>query len=95
MCSTDGCDRQAVWTVVRPNTSSKHAHKLVCTKCRDELVAVYGWHLLYDHGRVPPAAPDDELDGSARNTRINLERVVRNIPDTDPLYHRSAAEGNL
>jgi len=99
VCDIDGCGREALWTVIRPNVRASRrlgTTRIVCDKCRDELVAVFGWHLLYDHGRVPPVSPsNDGMDGPAYTTRMNLERVVRNIPDTDPMYHRGATEGTV
>ena len=101
ICETLGCGRRSQqWTVVRPDSfgSPKHTTTRVCAKCRDELMAVYGWHLLYDHGRVPDVSSGgdiDDFDAPAMFTRIGLERLVANIPSTDPLYHRDAAKGWL
>lgn len=46
ICQISGCGLVARWQVAK-GTRRKH----VCRKCRDELIAVYGWEFkrsLYD-----------------------------------------------
>lgn len=39
-CQSAGCRTKATWEVAKQNRRKK-----VCTKCRDELIVVFGWEL--------------------------------------------------
>ena len=100
-CATPTCGaKSADWTVLRPDASSYNPHnkKRVCSKCRDELVEVFGWHVLWDNGNVPTTpAPhdDDEVDAAALRWRALLEQRLSELDSDDPLYHRGLSEGTL
>lgn len=41
VCETQGCLNHAVWVVAKPERE-----KRVCSKCRDEMIALWGWLLV-------------------------------------------------
>jgi hypothetical protein len=48
ICQIDGCNNVADWWVERPD---RQAVRFVCGKCRDELMAVFGYRLfVYGYG---------------------------------------------
>jgi len=93
-CERTGCGEYGDWWVLRPSPSKK---KRVCTKCRDELVTEYGWHLLFGDGTVRTLGieveDDDEVDAAALRWRTLFERRLSELDVDDPLYHRGLAEG--
>ena len=97
-CETTGCDSPAVWTVVPPNSLGSHNKKRVCSRCRDELVEVFGWYVLWNNGNVPTTPvphDDDEVDAAALRWRTVFEDKLSKLDPDDPLYHRGLSEGKL